>query len=226
MNYPTNKKIIAIAISAACCAVATNACAEGWYVGLSAGSSHSNLSNSKVASDTVSVLGNAGKTFNNPGSGITGSVSDRNATGVKFFIGNQITPYFGIEAQLQDLDKATGRFTGTVDGPEGASGTRTYDSVGMGIAGVGTLPITKDLSAFGKLGLLHWTSTMTTTGVVGTLLPATISNTVTDSGNNAYYGLGLKYNLTPATGLRFEWERFKVFSSNIDLLSAGLVFGF
>lgn len=227
MNYPTiNKKVVAIAISTAFYAAATSAYAEGWYVGAGVGNSHSGLSNSKVASDAASVLGNAGYTFNQGGSGMTGDMSERNATGLKFFAGTKINNYLTIEGQFQGLGKVKGQFTGTVDGPEGASGTSTYESVGLGIAAVGTLPITQDFSAFGKLGLMHWRSSMTTTAVVGTFSPATISRTDKDNGNDAYYGLGLKYNFLPGAGLRLEWERSKIHSGNNDLLSAGIEFGF
>lgn len=226
MNCPINRKIVAIAISTAFCAVATSAYAEGWYVGAGVGNSHSGMSNSKVASDAASVLGNAGYTFNLGGSGMTGDMSDRNAAGLKFFAGTQINRYFAIEGQFQGLGKVKGQFTGTVDGPEGASGTSTYKSVGLGIAAVGTLPITQDFSAFGKLGLMHWRSSMTTTAVVGSISPATISRTDKDNGNDAYYGLGLKYNFLPGTGLRLEWERSKIHSGNNDFFSANVVFGF
>lgn len=226
MNYPINKKVVAIAIATSFCAIATSAYAEGWYVGAGVGNSHSGLSNSKVASDAAAVLGNAGYTFNLGGSGMTGDMSDRNAAGLKFFAGTQINRYFSIEGQFQGLGKVKGQFTGTVDGPEGASGTSTYESVGLGIAAVGTLPITQDFSAFGKLGLMHWRSSMTTTAVVGSLIPATISRTDKDNGNDAYYGLGLKYNFLPGTGLRLEWERSKIHSGNNDLFSANVVFGF
>jgi hypothetical protein len=226
MSNPMNKKVLAFAISAAFCAAATSAYAEGWYVGAGVGNSHSHLGGSDVAADAMSVLGSAGYTFNNMGSGMTGGMTDRNATGLKFFGGRQINSHFAIEGQFQGLDKVKGQFTGTVDGPEGASGTSSYESTGLGIAAVGILPITKDFSAFGKLGLMHWSSSMTTSAVVGTFSPVMVSRTVKDNGNDAYYGLGLKYDLTPGAGLRLEWERSRIHSGNNDLLSANIVFGF
>ena len=229
MNYATNRKVLAIAISAALCTVVTSVYAEGWYVGAGVGSSHNGLSNSRVASEAASALGNAGYSFNNFGSGLSGGMSDQNSTGLKFFGGTQINRYLSIEGQFQGLGKTKGQFTGTVDGPEGGSevsGTSTYESMGLDIAAVGTLPITKDFSAFGKLGLMHWRSEMTTNAVVRSLVPTTVSRTDRDNGNDAYYGLGLKYNLNPIAGLRLEWERSKIRSGNTDFFSANIVFGF
>lgn len=223
MNYPISKKIVAIAISTAFCAVATSAYAEGWYVGAGVGNSHSGLGNSNVASDAASVLGNAGYAV----TGMTGDMSDRDATGLKFFAGTKINNYLTLEGQFQGLGKVKGQFTGTVDGPEGGyntSGTSTYESIGLGIAAIGTLPITKDLSAIGKLGLLHWRSTMATSASVSD--GSTVYRSVKDNGNDAYYGLGLKYNFLPGAGLTLEWERSKIHSGNNDLLSANIVFGF
>jgi OOP family OmpA-OmpF porin len=53
------------------------------------------------------------------------------------------------------------------------------------------------------------------------------------SGTGLSYGIGLQYDFTNTTGLRLDWERFadvgdedKTGQSDVDMLSAGLVFRF
>ena len=221
-----NKKVLAIAVSTAFCALAANAHAEGWYVGVGVGGAHNGKSNSRAAADAASALVNAGYSFNNFGSGLSGNMTDQNATGLKLFGGKQINRYLSIEGQFQNVGKTKSSFSGTVDGPEGAVGTTTYESKAFGGAVVGTLPISKDFSAFGKLGMLHWRSEASTNATVGTSSPSTVSRTEKDNGNDAYYGLGVNYKINPIAGLRVEWERSKIHSGNTDLFSANIVFGF
>lgn len=225
MNNASNMKVLALAVSTALCAMAANVHAADWYVGAGFGAAHNGKSDSSTASDARSALGASGYSFNNFGSGLSGNMSDQNSTGLKFFVGKQISPYFSVEGQFQGLGKTQGQFSGTVDGPEGGmstSGTTTYESKSLGIAVVGTLPISKDLSASGKVGVMHWRSEASTNGSVdGT----PISRSDKENGNSAYYGLGLKYNFNPIAGVKLEWERAKIHSGNTDLITASIVFG-
>lgn len=221
------KQQLTIAVSAALATLSYGAVAGDCYVGAGVGWSHSGLSGSKVASDATSVLSNAGFTFVNGGSGLAGSVTDDSDTGYKFFGGCQINSNFAIEGQVLHVGTAKGKFSGTVDGPEGASGTSIYDSrLGLGLGVVGTLPIGNGFSALAKVGALYSRSEVKTSAVVASFSPVTVNHIDKDSSTNGYYGAGIKYSLDPNASVRLEWERYRINSSNWDLVSASFVIGF
>lgn len=217
----SKKKILVAAVATALVTLGTAAHAAECYVGAGVGLSHDNRSGGKVLTDARKVLSDAGYA---PAGG-SGSMSDNNDTGFKFQGGCSLTQNFAVEGQLINTGRMTGRFSGITDGPEGASGTAVYESMGAGVGIVGKLPLSKEFSLLGKVGATYWRSEVTTSA---TWLPVgvTVNKTVKDSGVGAYYGAGLQYNLTPNAGIRIEWERARINSANSDMLTAGIVIGF
>lgn len=97
--------------------------------------------------------------------------------------GYQFTKNWGAEAFYTGAGKwATAAASGKAD---------TY-----GINAVGTVPLSDAFSLYGKLGYATTKSTASGAGVTGA------------KRNAATYGLGGVYNVTPAIGIRFGWDRY------------------
>jgi OOP family OmpA-OmpF porin len=149
----------------------------------------------------------------------TGVSCDDSDTGWKIFAGMEVNEYMSMEVGYVDLGEVT--YSGA------KTGTREVN--GMIIDMVGTYFINPSfvLSARGGMNFLN-------AEVNGTIAGA--SNNTGDTDVAWSFGLGAQYNLTPAVGLRLDWERFfEVGSSSfnggtgeadIDLLSAGVVYKF
>jgi OOP family OmpA-OmpF porin len=78
------------------------------------------------------------------------------------------------------------------------------------VTALGFVPLAERFSAFGRLGLAN----------------AYIEAPVLDSEKvQLTYGFGLQYDLTPALGIRGQWQRYDT-DEELDLLSIGLVWRF
>lgn len=115
-----------------------------------------------------------------------------NSTSFKVFGGMQLDKNFGAEVGYVAFGKAT------VSG-DGASISAEPSS--LYIAATGTLPVTAELSAYGKLGVAR-THTKATASMGGT--------TESDSTNHtsAMFGLGVSYALSPKMAIFGEYENF------------------
>jgi OOP family OmpA-OmpF porin len=110
--------------------------------------------------------------------------------------GYQITKNWGAEAFYTGAGKwATTTASGKAD---------TY-----GINAVGTLPLSDAFSLYGKLGYASTKSTASSA-------PAGITGATR---NAATYGLGGVYNVTPAVGIRFGWDRYAASVVNTGVTS-------
>jgi OOP family OmpA-OmpF porin len=150
----------------------------------------------------------------------TGVSCDDSDTGWKIFAGMEVNEYMSMEVGYVDLGEVT--YSGA------KTGTREVN--GMIIDLVGTYAINPSfvLSARGGLNFLN--------AEVNGTIAGTPNNNTGDTDVAWSFGLGAQYNLTPAVGLRLDWERFfEVGSSDfnggtgeadIDLLSAGVVYKF
>lgn len=97
---------------------------------------------------------------------------------------------------------------------------------GFSVVGVGSFPISDQISIFGKLGLFRWDLDLSVTDGISTL-------SVGESGTDITYGVGARYNLTERVGVRVEWEQFSdvgdagtTGESDLTLLSAGVELSF
>lgn len=185
----------------------------GWYGGANAGRTGAEIDDARITSGLL------GQGFN------TTSIQDRDhSNGFKLYGGYQFGPYVAVEGGYFDL----GRFgytantvpTGTLDGEMRARG--------LNLDLVGTLPLTRNLSALARVGVNHArvNSRFASTGAVQVNNP-----TARKSETNVKYGLGLNYAFTDALAMRLEVERYRVNDAignkgDIDMVSVGLVYRF
>ncbi len=130
--------------------------------------------------------------------------------------GYQFTKNWGVEA----FYTGAGKFTAVV-----GTNTSNGKSDAWGINAVGTLPLSDAFSLYGKLG---YASTKTSAS-------STLGDVTSATRGAATVGLGGVYNVSPAIGIRFGWDRYGAavnttasgkanFNSNV--YSLGAVFKF
>jgi OOP family OmpA-OmpF porin len=175
-------------VSIALFAVAIPASAQGtgFYVGAGAG-----MTSVDLCDDLV-------------GLGLTSC--DDDDTGFKVYAGNRFSPNFSAELGWVDL----GEITAT-----GPGGTVKLGVDGIQIAGLGMVPVSPQVTFFGKVGLYLWD--VSASGPGGSL---------SDDGSDIMFGLGLSWNLAKQLDLRVEWEQFDVDGDDINLISAGVQYRF
>lgn len=117
-------------------------------------------------------------------------------TGRKAFVGWSLEDAIGVELGYGDF--------GTVSRAGQTTGIST-----VYLAGVAYLAFSPAFGILGKLGV-HYANVDVIPG------PAP------DEGFDAIYGLGARYRLTDAVGLRAEWERYRIAYNETDLFSAGV----
>lgn len=149
--------------------------------------------------------------------------ADKRSLGFKLFGGYQVNKYFGVEGGFVDFNDV--KASSTVTGPARSVYT-TAENDAWTLAAVGTLPVSKRVSVFAKLGASSWSSNLRS---VTTQLGA-IANTAAASKRNRgvdlFYGLGASYALLDNVDLRGEVERYKFDNLDIDLMTAGLAVKF
>ncbi len=129
---------------------------------------------------------------------------DDDDTGGKIFGGYRFNQYLSVEAEYYDFG----------DLSEGAN---ELSLDGLGVAVVGSVPIHKKFSAFGKIGVHDWDAKGTPLASLGLK---------DDSGTDAYYGVGVEYRLSNPWRLRGEVVRYDVDDIDVDVASFGLSFHF
>ena len=184
-----------------------------FYGGLGVGQSRAQLNEGRL---TDSLLGT--------GLRATSIFNDKRDTGYKLFGGYQFDRHVGIEAGYVRLGEFG--FNAPTQ-PSGTLGGRIeLQSVYLDL--VGTLPISDNLSAIGRIGANHARAQGRYTGT-GAVLPSSFERSESKTGYKA--GLGLQYAFSPSVLLRGEVERYRVPNSagqrgHVDLYSVSLVFPF
>jgi OOP family OmpA-OmpF porin len=179
---------------------------EGWYGGIGIGQSRAKINDDRIRAGLP---------------GVTSIEDDDTDTGFKLFAGWQFTRNFALEGGYFRL----GEFGYTANTASGSQrGTAKFQ--GGNVDAVGILPITEKFAALGRIGVTYTQSkgTFSGVGVTGNTSPS-------KSEGNFKVGLGLQYALTPALGLRGEWERYRVNDTignkgDIDMLTVGLLWRF
>ncbi len=186
---------------------------EGWYFGFGLGA---NYGRDWDASRFASSLAAQGVTA-------TQTDSDDSDLGVKVFAGFQFNKYLGVEGGYAQFNNYTA--SGGVTAPAGqVSAYQTEDNNTWSIAAVGTLPLTKDFSVFGKLGANNWKKTTNT--FVRDVNGGFTRTSSIDRDTDPYYGVGVSYALMDNLVVRGEYERFDLGGPKIDFLSAGMAIKF
>jgi len=186
---------------------------SAWYFGGDIGRSKATIDNPRISDELV---------FD--GATSVSIKDDDHDTAYKIFGGYQFNDYFAIEGGYFDLGKfsyiATTVPAGTVNGD--------ITLKGANIDILGFLPITENLSAFGRVGANYAMArdNFSSTGLIDIINPNPRKNEA-----NYKYGLGLQYRLTQALALRFDVERYRINDAignngDIDQVSLGVVFLF
>jgi OOP family OmpA-OmpF porin len=178
----------------------------GWYGGIGIGQSRAKINDERIRSGFAPIV-------------VTSIQDDDRDTGFKLFGGRQFTRNFAVEGGYFRL----GEFGYTANTALGSQhGTAKFQ--GGNVDAVGILPITEKFAALGRVGVTYTQAKGAFSGLGGGTSPS-------KSEGNFKVGLGLQYALTPALGLRGEWERYRVNDTvgnkgNIDMLTVGLLYRF
>ncbi|MBX2867591.1 MAG: outer membrane beta-barrel protein [Acidiferrobacterales bacterium] len=129
---------------------------------------------------------------------------DEDDTGSKLFGGYQLNDYLAIEGAYYDFG----------DINDGSSSTEID---GLSAAIVGKLPVSNHIALFGKVGGHEWDADVT---------GAASGQISSDSDSDAFYGLGVEYNISQSISLRAEVERYEVEDLDVDVATVGLSFNF
>ena len=159
--------------------VASQASAQGFYIG-----------------------GAVGKTEHDDGNAIpdlitSGSV-DGSDSGYKIFGGYQFNQHLGVELAWVDLGKAG--YSGTFAGLPVTGGK--VETSGLNLSAVGTLPLGSGFALFGKAGVFAWEAKAN--DVTGG-----VPFSAKEDGGDLSLGVGASYDFTKNFAIRAEWERFK-----------------
>lgn len=205
--------MLGLAVIAALASQYATASDSNWYGGINVGQSRSNIDDYRIANE---LLG-AGLTM-------TSINDDDRDIGYKLYGGYKFNRNFALEGGYFDLGKfafgATTVPAGTLNG--------SIKLRGFNLDLVGILPITKKLSALGRVGVNYAEAkdTFSGTGAVNVLNP-----NPSKRDTNYKYGLGVQYDFTESLGMRVEAERYRINDAvgnkgDIDLISIGLVYSF
>lgn len=160
--------------------------------------------------------------FVNTSFGAPSPVSDDNRSlGFKVFGGYQFNKYFGVEGGFVDFNDV--KASNAISGPARSVYT-TAENDAWTLAAVGTLPVSKSVSVFAKVGASSWSSNLRTVATNATGL--TQSATKSSDGYDVFYGLGASYALLDSIDVRAEIERYKFDNLDINLMTAGMAFKF
>ena len=129
---------------------------------------------------------------------------DDDDTGGKIYGGYRFNDYFAVEGNYYDFgDNADGRNELGIDG--------------VGLAAIGSIPLSDQFSIFGKVGIHSW--------------DADISGPIAgrfsdDSDEDVFYGIGLEYEFNQHWNIRGELERYEVDDFDLDVASVGITYLF
>jgi OOP family OmpA-OmpF porin len=185
--------------------------ANYYYFGLSAGQSHSQLSESDT---TNSLLG--------AGNGARLQGNERQDTAYKLFGGYQFNRNFAIEGGYFNL----GKFTYQSAAAPGSTLNGVYEVEGLNLDLIGTLPLSERFSVFGRIGA-QYANTRDAFSGTGTLRPPLSGASKRDT--NLKVGLGMQYEISPSMQLRGEAERYRINDAfdnrgDVNVFSLSLVF--
>jgi len=181
------------AASLGCAAAAQAADDSGWYLGAGIGKSKGDDMGKAAATVDASLAAQ----------GITSSTSFSGTnTAGKLFGGYQFNRVLGLEAGYSDLGRFSANSVITAPAPDSGSGTWKPGNV-LSLAAIGSVPVWKELSAFGKLGVAYSKVDFSYTAPVsGVAISQSSSHTT------PLLGAGLKYDIDKHVALRGEWERY------------------
>jgi len=142
----------------------------------------------------------------------TGRCDDSDSA-YKIFAGYNFSKNWGMEGAYTDLGEYSIGYSSF-----GRNGKAKSEVDAYSLAIVGTLPVSDSFDLFAKAGM--YTGNADVRATFGTQV-----STDDDYGTDGLVGVGVGYSFTDSVAVRAEWERYLA-DTDIDLLSAGLVFSF
>ncbi|MEP7313793.1 MAG: OmpA family protein [Pseudomonadota bacterium] len=184
---------------------------SGWYLGGNIGSARAEIDNARIASGLLAA-------------GFTASSIDDDDThlGYKLLTGYDFNRHFALEGGYFNL----GRFGFTATTAPAGTLVANMKTYGLNLDGLGFLPFTDHVSAFGRVGVNY---AETKLGFRGTGAVNVLNPNRRERAANYKFGAGLQYNFTRPFALRLEGERYRVNDAagnkgDIDLFSVGLLY--
>jgi OmpA-OmpF porin, OOP family len=145
---------------------------------------------------------------------IGATTCDDKDTAWKIFGGYQFNKNVGVEGGYTSLGKAT---------IGDAVSTTTFKVKGFELLAVGTLPLNQQFDFYGKAGFFRWKLDVSDN----------VFGSISESGTDITYGLGVKYSFSKTVAARLEWQRYNnvgnestTGTSDSDFVGVGLVFRF
>jgi OmpA-OmpF porin, OOP family len=130
---------------------------------------------------------------------------DETGSAFKIYGGQQFNKNLAVEIGYANLGKATG--TGTASrGFATATASNSYKASALTVAAVGLLPL--ENSGFSLLGMAGLSVNRIETKVVVDYVFDSISDSVTKSKTDFYYGVGAKYAINKNFAVRVQYENF------------------
>lgn len=102
-----------------------------------------------------------------------------------------------------------------IDFGELSEGPAALDATGWTAAGILSLPVTDNFAPYAKAGQLFWDADFTAGDV-----------SLSDDGNDFFYGAGLRFALNDWSDIRLEYERFTMDDTDVDMASVNLQLSF
>jgi OOP family OmpA-OmpF porin len=196
----TSKLLAATLLALGGLVAASQASAQGIYIGASAGTSN-------FDDDIATGL-------------ITSGTVDTGSSGFKLFGGYQFGEHFGVELAYVDLGKAD--YSGSYFGAPVTGGK--VEIWGLNMSGVGILPLNSTFAVFGKVGLFAWEAkAKDTTG------GAQFSGYSSGADFSLGAGLSVRFTKNISARVeweRFGLTGADFDLGNADLLSLGIVYKF
>lgn len=104
---------------------------------------------------------------------------------------------------------------GFIDFGRTEDGFATMDADGWTLALLAAFPINDLVAPYGKVGVLKWDAERQFGGLRGR-----------SDGNDLFYGFGARFTLVHHLDLQLGYERFKMDSTDLDMVAANIVFRF
>ena len=181
--------------------------AGDWSIGLGLGQ----VDNSGYQSSVDSAVADSGIN-------VTADTIDTSRTGYKLFAQYQTSAYLAWELGYLDLGDIDLDFTGEPadrDAFINSDTTLPHGSAeGITAAVIGIYPASDSFAIYAKGGALFWDASFTLSG--------STDRSFDDSGQDAYYGIGLSYILSADVKLKLDQEFFKIDNEDLHMTSLSI----
>lgn len=183
------------------------------------------------------LYGTIGQSTFDTGIAPTGTTIDDTDITASIGMGVELSDYVALEAGYVLLGETSLSTSSPVSETLYGSTVTIDGTFAVGVDGFtlgvkGQLPVSDEMSIFGRFGLYKWSSDAKFSGSVtidgSTYSGSTIASL--DDGTDPYFGVGIAYNVTEDITLDVNWTRYvlEVLSESLDVdtLNVGVSFNF